>query len=118
MGSGNSTRFWLDVWLDGGALNHLFPRFFVISVQQNSLISEMGQWEEGIWRWNFVWTRQLFVWEEQLVLELLQIIEQFSLVEGLDDEILWKYDPSGKFTVKSFSLQVFRSVASSMTVYP
>ena len=50
--------------------------------------------------------------------ELLQLIDQFSLVEGLDDEILWKYDSSGKFTVKSFSLHVFRSAASSMLVYP
>ena len=57
----------------------------------------MGQWEEGFWHWNFVWRRQLFVWEEQLVQELLQLIDQFSLVEGLDDEILWKYDSSGKF---------------------
>ena len=33
VGCGNSTRFWLDVWLDGGSLNHLFLRKFAVSTQ-------------------------------------------------------------------------------------
>ena len=64
----------------------------------------MGHWEDGFWRWNLDWRRQLFVWEEQLVQDLLQLINQINFVEGLDYEILWKYDSSGKFSVKSFSL--------------
>ena len=55
--------------------------------------------------------------EEQLVQNLLQIVNQNNFVEGLEDEILWQYDSSGKFSIKSFSLQVFRNAATSLSVH-
>ena len=38
-------------------------------------------------------------------------------MEGLDDEILWRFDASGSFSVKSFSLQVFRSAAPLLPIF-
>ena len=39
------------------------------------------------------------------------------LLKGLDGIILWRYDVSGEYTIKSFSLQIFRSIVSSLSIY-
>jgi hypothetical protein len=31
---------------------------------------EMGSTINGVWRWRLTWRREIFVWEEALVLEL------------------------------------------------
>ena len=38
-------------------------------------------------------------------------------MEGLDDEILWRFDAFGNFSVKSFSLYVFRSAAPLLPIF-
>ena len=48
---------------------------------------------------------------------LLQCIDQHNFVEGLDDEIPWKFDSSGNFSIKSFSLQVFRSTTAMIPIF-
>ena len=48
--------------------------------------------------------------------DLLELISQYSFVDGLDDQLLWKFDTSGNFSVKSFSLQVVRDAASTLVV--
>ena len=114
---GRSTRFWLDNWLDIGVLKVKCPRLFSISTQQECHIADMGHWNQDVWQWNFSWRRHLFAWEEQLLQEMLLIIIQYKFVEGLDDTILWRYDVSGEYTVKSFLLQIFRSTISSLSIY-
>ena len=47
---------------------------------------------------------------------LMLLISQHSFVEGLDDELLWKFETLGEYFVKSFSLQVVHNVASSMAL--
>ena len=44
--------------------------------------------------------------------ELLQLISQCSIVEGIEDNMLWKFDSSGNCSAKSFSLQVYKLVTS------
>ena len=50
-----------------------------------------------------------------MVHNLRHLINQHSFVEGLDNDL---FDPSRIFSVRSFSLQVVRNAASSMTVHP
>ena len=48
--------------------------------------------------------------------ELLHLINQHNFVEGLDDEPFCIFDGSGKYSIKSLSLQVVWAAASSMTM--
>jgi hypothetical protein len=50
VGNGATTRFWKDVWVSNLSLESLFPRLFGISVQQDAFVSNMGVWENGVWR--------------------------------------------------------------------
>src|SRR4051794_11545699 len=51
LGSGNSTKFWLDTWVGDLPLSTRFPRLFGNSTQQNHLVMEMGETINGVWRW-------------------------------------------------------------------
>lgn len=52
------------------------------------------------------WRRQLFAWEEELVQELLHTIDQYNIIDGLEDEMNRQFEASRIFLVKSFSLQI------------
>ena len=56
--------------------------------------------------WNLCWRRQLFAWEEELVQELLHTIDQYNIIDGLEDEMNRQFEASRIFLVKSFSLQI------------
>ena len=72
----------------------------------------MGNWPNGVWQWNFWWKRHLFAQEKTLLNEMIQLINQYNFVEGLDDNLLWKFDSTGCYNVKSFSMQVAKLVSS------
>ena len=48
---------------------------------------------------------------------MYQFIDQHNFIEGINDEILWRFDSSGDFSVKSFSLQMFRSVVPLLPIF-
>jgi hypothetical protein len=49
VGSGDSTLFWNEVWVGNQTLRQRFQRLFVISLQQNEVISKVGSVVEGQW---------------------------------------------------------------------
>jgi hypothetical protein len=71
VGNGMLTNFWKDVWLGEQSLEIKFPRLFGISLNKDIMVGQAGRWVEGVWRWKFEWRRHLFVWENELLLELL-----------------------------------------------
>lgn len=50
--------------------------------------------------WSFSWCRRFFVWEEQLLLKLLEDSEG-HVWNGDEDVWLWKREDGGVFMVKS-----------------
>lgn len=78
VGDGCETSFWRDTWAGQVTLATHFERLFQISNSKNHTIAEMGSWCNGNWSWNFSWRRTLFVWEENLLLELLEQIKSFG----------------------------------------
>ena len=62
VGNGNSVRFWHDRWCEAGMLKMAFLRLYSISMQKNFLISQMGNWHEGVWNWHLTWGRNLYDW--------------------------------------------------------
>jgi hypothetical protein len=99
VGCGGGTRFWVDKWIGGGALAQLFPRLFSISCQKENLISQVGGWTNDGWVWNLKWRRQLFIWEEELLSNLLNIIGSANLALH-DDSWICEIGDDGVYSVK------------------
>ncbi|GAU40168.1 hypothetical protein TSUD_292720 [Trifolium subterraneum] len=100
VGNGNLTAFWTDTWIGDQSLQQRFPRIYGISNQKESTIFNMGRWVENTWSWEFDWRRNLFVWEEPIKAEFLDVINQFVPSER-DDLWLWRENKDDGFSVKS-----------------
>jgi hypothetical protein len=100
LGNGNNTLFWKDVWVGGQCLQTRFPRLFGISTNKDLMVNAAGRWENGVWRWNLVWRRNFFVWEEMLYQELLEVVAGVN-IHNVEDG--WSWNPGGSegFSVKS-----------------
>ncbi|KAK2426239.1 hypothetical protein P8452_40952 [Trifolium repens] len=100
VGRGNLCKFWKDIWVGNQSLEHRFPRLFSMSVQQGETITEVGSWMNRVWRWELRWRRGFFVWEEQLLHELEDVIHNVNIVDT-DDRWVWNPDLVGGFSVKT-----------------
>ncbi|CAJ2667120.1 unnamed protein product [Trifolium pratense] len=100
VGRGDSTSFWNEIWVGGQSLRQQFPRLFGISAQKQEVIQNLGGMIDGQWRWNLLWRRNRFQWEEDQFRELCDIIAQFTPMD-YHDSWLWLGDGIQGFTVKS-----------------
>ncbi|GAB4838856.1 hypothetical protein Ancab_028395 [Ancistrocladus abbreviatus] len=55
----------------------------------------------GGWRWIWNWCRNLFDWEQHLLLEMEQILAGFQPVPSSDDTWVWTAGSSGLYMVQS-----------------
>ncbi|GAU28852.1 hypothetical protein TSUD_21890 [Trifolium subterraneum] len=101
LGNGNSTRFWLDCWLGNRPLCEQFPRLFSISLQQEGTVSDFWADSGGVYRWEFRWRRRLFVWEDELLLSLRDVLPMGLAFSEVEDEWLWRLEDDGMFSVSS-----------------
>jgi hypothetical protein len=97
MGNGVHTNFWEDVWIGNMSLREQFPRLFSISVQQEASVVSVWNQDSG---WNLNWRRGLFVWELNLLNEMLVIINS-AVLTGESDRWGWRLEKDEDFTVKS-----------------
>lgn len=74
IGNGSETSFWNECWIVQQPLSCRFPRLYNISSQKNVVVAKLGNWNNGRWSWFFKWRRGLFVWEENLVNSLLELL--------------------------------------------
>jgi hypothetical protein len=100
LGRGNTINFWKDIWVGGTSLEIRFPRLFTISVQHDTMIHNMGRWEGGVWRWELLWRRRFFAWEEPLFRELEAVINDVVMAD-VEDRWEWVPNVDEGFTVKS-----------------
>ncbi|KAK7247156.1 hypothetical protein RIF29_42033 [Crotalaria pallida] len=100
LGRGDKARFWQDRWVGDRKLKDLFPRLFLLSQNKHSLVKDCGSWNQNVWSWNLGWRRQLFAWEEELVLHLNQIIQAKACSISIDDGWKWGSSSRGLFEVK------------------
>jgi hypothetical protein len=99
-GNGMNTSFWNDKWRGDSCFRLRYPRLFSISNQKEAKVGEVGvRVEEGV-DWRFIWRRNLFVWEEDLLLSLKEDLEEIRWSQELD-VWRWKLEDSGVFSVKS-----------------
>jgi hypothetical protein len=100
VGNGGTTKFWKDVWLGNQSLQSRFPRLFSISSQKEGLVSTMGRWDGGVWRWELLWRQNFFVWEEVIFNDLLNILIGVS-ISLEDDRWVWNPGLEESFSVKA-----------------
>lgn len=101
VGSGDQTSFWEDRWCNSRSLKEIYPRLYSLSNNKLSTVREMccGLGED---RWALSFRRNLFVWEEDLVSHLYQLLEMVPIITNRNDELRWLWDSSGQFSVNSF----------------
>jgi hypothetical protein len=100
LGDGNTTLLWTDNWLGNSSLKDRFPRLFSISTLKEAKVAEAGSWVNDCWQWSLEWRRNLFVWEEDLLRELMTSLQGVSL-STLADKWVWSEAVDGVFSVNS-----------------
>lgn len=81
---GDGTSFLNESWSLGAPLQEKFPRFFVISYQKNSRVRELWSRRDEGQRRHLTWRGELFVWETELLQNLMRCLDSFALGEGRD----------------------------------
>lgn len=101
VGTGSSSFFWFDPWLEGRPLFKRFQRLFLLSLEKEGKISDVIQPRKeevvSIGRWR----RELFEWEVEKLRDMLQVINSIGMTWEGADKWLWKKDNSGSYTVLS-----------------
>jgi hypothetical protein len=98
--NGRSTSFWNERWIGNQPLASTFPRLFNLSSLKDAKIGDLCFSIDGSINWNFVWRRQPFLWEQNLIANLLALLEGFTL--GMANDIWWwTPDEGGIFSVSS-----------------
>jgi hypothetical protein len=95
LGNGNQILFWYEKWIGDRPLCDQFPRLFSLSIQKDATVREFWSGQ-----WSFLWRRDCFQWELDLVTQLRQILSHVSF--SVEDDS-WGWLPSGEdyFTVNS-----------------
>jgi len=69
-------------------LRERFPRVFQISTQQSSFVRSLCSSVGGRWAWDLRWRRRLFVWEVNLLEELLGVLDGHPHSEAKSQGVL------------------------------
>lgn len=69
----------------------------------------MGSWSARVWVWRLFWRRVLFQWEENQLHEFYQVINSRMPVENVTDKIIWKWDKTGVYNVRSLTEKFMES---------
>ena len=85
IGVGDKARFWEDAWVDSNNPKTMFPRLYIIYLDQGKKVGEVGVWEESGWCWRLRWRRERFVWESVLVQELEVLITTTTILKEEKD---------------------------------
>ncbi|MCH94887.1 hypothetical protein A2U01_0015856 [Trifolium medium] len=99
VGNGLLTSFWFEPWSGGTLLREQYSRLFQVSQQRDSKVGEMGNWVNGEWKWDLLWRKELFVWEEDLLENLMGTLNVFH-ISNAQDLWVWKHDATGIFSFK------------------
>ncbi|KAL5191983.1 Serine/threonine-protein kinase ATM [Glycine soja] len=86
VGSRDKIKFWEDRRICGEeSLAEKFPRLYLISLQQQQLIQQMGSHKDNGWEWNFTWRRTLFENEIDLAVNFLNEIQHKTIQQQETD---------------------------------
>ncbi|GAU34960.1 hypothetical protein TSUD_312910 [Trifolium subterraneum] len=99
VGNRAETFFWTNPWLGGSPLCERFGRLFGLAENKSCSVAEMFSmgWEVGGDAW--VWRRQLWVWEEEMLRECQTLLLNFSFQVQSSDSWQWQPDLDTGYSV-------------------
>jgi hypothetical protein len=97
---GVDTYFWHDRWLGGVPFCVRFRGLFQFSVNKSCSMANMFSlgWEDGDAA--FRWTRRLWAWEEDMLVECRTLLHGVSLQSNVTYQWQWQLDPLGGYSVR------------------
>ncbi|GMI89291.1 hypothetical protein HRI_002598400 [Hibiscus trionum] len=102
VGNGKRIKFWSETWIGNTPLKELFPRMYALAVNKSGVIAEFGHFEDGIWLWKIEFRRRTFDWENEVREAFFDLISSGKLCQDISDNVRWKANSNGIFSVKSF----------------
>ena len=72
-------------------------------------MNEYGFWSNNNWTWNILLRRRLFDWEINQWEVLCAILKEFGICESLNDSLIWKRTPNGRYSTNQFYKDVTKS---------
>ncbi|KAK3229949.1 hypothetical protein Dsin_001830 [Dipteronia sinensis] len=102
LGRGDKPRLWSDMLVEGQSLKVVFPRIHALACDKVGYVREFGYWEGTTWVWEVKLRRPVFSWEVQQWDRFRCCLHMFTVQNNVSDTIMWKFDSSHMFTVKSF----------------
>ncbi|XP_057806233.1 uncharacterized protein LOC131021160 [Salvia miltiorrhiza] len=82
-------------------LKFVFPRLYHLCANKDALISESGAWENGRWKWQVTWRRELLEREVEGVNELFKVIALVNPVVGSRDRWSWSASSDSIYSTRS-----------------
>ena len=114
---GDRIHFWTDRWLgEDCTLKQKYNSLFLISRQQHSIISQMGNFSEDGWRWDLNWRRNLFDHESVLAVNFMEDITSISIQRNVKDTMVWKAESTGVYSTRSAYRMMLNVNASASDV--
>lgn len=107
LGDCRSIKFWNDIWFGDTTLTSLYLRLFLISIQKEVVVADILSNSSYGPSWNLLFLRGLYNWEAQMVTYLL---DSFHV-----DKRVWTLESSGKFSSKSFFIELSTSSNSDFS---
>lgn len=74
------TYFCEDVWFGEAPFRESFPRHFQVSTHKSSYAGSTSLWMDDRWVGDMKWRKNLFVWEKELVVQLLDVWQTRGLL--------------------------------------
>ena len=112
IGNGLNTKFWHDSWVGIDPLRVNFPRLFSLSNQKEAKVGDLWELIDGVQVWSLEWRRNIFVWENVILEDLLGVLEERGPTEG-DNVWWWNAEDRGGFLVKSAYNLVYDLMATT-----
>ena len=84
----------------GESLSRKYGRLASNSEERSCRVQEMGHLEGDSWVWNLKWRRSWFVWEKEMIDELMDLIQLKVPKKEIKHRRLWKGIKSKSYSVK------------------
>jgi len=75
----------------------------------------MGKFSQNAWSWEFKWRGRLFDYEYAMAVDFMDEISDISIQNQVQDNMIWKADPSGVYSTKSAYRLLMPSISPAPT---